>query len=131
MLEIIYLSYNQILEIHEKLIELFGGSNGVRDEHLVNSALERPKVSYMGEDLYPNIFFKASALGHSIILNHPFLDGNKRTGMVSMMVFLELNGFSLEVDQKDLVETAVKVATKKITVEEIALWLETHSEKVS
>ena len=73
--------------IHDEVIEETGGSPGIRDIHLLESAVARPQASFEGDDLYPDIFSKASALGHSIIRNHAFLDGNKRTGYMSMRLF--------------------------------------------
>ena len=86
--QITYLTFEQIIAIHEDLVEKYGGSHGVRNEGFVHSALNRPLASFDGQDLYTDLFIKAAGLGHSIILNHPFLDGNKRTGMVAMIIFL-------------------------------------------
>lgn len=129
-MSIIYLTLEQILLIHDEAIEQYGGSHGVRDLRLLESALMRPQTTFAGEDLYPSIYFKAAALMHSLIMNHPFIDGNKRTGTISTLVFLELNNFRLDVEQKELVGTALKVESKKWNIEELAEWLEKNSKKI-
>lgn len=82
-----YLSLEQVLVIHEKLIEKYGGSHGIRDHALLESAVVRPRTSAFGEEAYPTLFLKAAVLLHSIIKNHPFVDGNKRTGFGAMQKF--------------------------------------------
>ena len=79
-----YISIDEVVAIHFELINQFGGSQGMRDFGLLHSAVERSRASFGGEDLYPDIFSKAAALLHSLILNHPFIDGNKRTSYVSL-----------------------------------------------
>ena len=112
----IYLTLEQIIVIHEDQIVRYGGSSGLRDVSLLESAVFRSQSSFGGEDLYPTIFDKASALMHSLILNHPFIDGNKRTGTASMLVFLELNGYRLQVNKKPLVSAALEMESKKINI---------------
>jgi len=87
-----YLNRNQVIAIHNEVIEQTGGSKGIRDIRLLESAIARPQMTFVKKDLYPDIFSKTSALGHSIILNHPFVDGNKRTGYMVMRLFLNING---------------------------------------
>lgn len=126
----IYLTLEQIIVIHEDQIVRYGGSSGLRDVSLLESAVFRSQSSFGGEDLYPTIFDKASALMHSLILNHPFIDGNKRTGTASMLVFLELNGYRLQVNQKALVNAALDMESKKINVEKLATWLKKYAKKI-
>ncbi|MDO8461149.1 MAG: type II toxin-antitoxin system death-on-curing family toxin [bacterium] len=128
-MQIIYLTLEQVLLIHEDQIVRYGGSSGLRDVSLLESAIFRPQSSFGGEDLYLTIFDKASALMHSLILNHSFIDGNKRTGTASMLVFLELNEYRLHVSQKALIEIALKIESKKINMEELADWLKKNSKK--
>lgn len=123
--EIVYITLEEILVIHEDQIDRYGGSHGIRELHLLESAIFRPQTTFSGEDLYPTIFHKAAALLHSLVLNHPFVDGNKRTATVSLIVFLELNGFSLKIDNKKLVKIILSVSIKEKTVEELTKWLET------
>lgn len=127
---IIYLTLEQIIITHEDQIVRYGGSSGLRDISLLESAVFRPQSSFGGEDLYPTIFDKASALMHSLILNHPFIDGNKRAGTTSMLVFLELNGYRLQVTQKALVNTALGVESKKLNTEKLAAWLKKYTRKI-
>ena len=86
------LSKEQVLLLHTQLIEEFGGTDGVRDYNLLDSALETPFQSFAGEELYPTIQAKAARLGYGLIKNHTMLDGNKRIGAHAMLVFLALNG---------------------------------------
>lgn len=126
----IFITLEQVLAIHHDQIEKYGGTHGIRDLNLLESAVQRPQSSFMGEDLYPTVFDKAAALLHSILLNHPFLDANKRTSMVSASAFLHLNGFELNVDQKDFVDTALKIEAKIMDLEQISVWLKENSQKV-
>lgn len=127
---IIYLTLEQVFLIHEDQLVRYGGSSGLRDLALLESAIFRPQSSFDGEDLYPTLFHKAAALMISLILNHAFLDGNKRTGVASMLVFLELNGYKLKISQKALVNTALGVESKKINIEKLAAWLKRHSKRI-
>ena len=124
-----YLSVKDILLLHELQIEKFGGSHGLRDLGLLESAVARPQSSFGGEDLYPTIFLKAGALVHSLLMNHQFVDGNKRTAMFSVMTFLELNGYKFIAKHKEVVNTALWIENKKPTIEEISKWLKKHSRK--
>lgn len=124
-----YLTVKDILLLHELQIEKFGGSHGLRDLGLLESAVARPESSFDGVDLYPDIFLKGAALVQSLLMNHQFVDGNKRTAMFSVMTFLELNGYKFVAKQKDIVETALWIENKKPTIEEISKWLEKHSKK--
>lgn len=124
---ITYLSLEQILVIHQDQIDRYGGSHGIRELALLESVIYRPQTTFENEELYPSIFDKAAALIHSIIRNHPFLDGNKRTGITSGIAFLEINGFFLKVTQKQLIETVLKIASKEWNMEQISQWLRTNS----
>lgn len=130
MAKIIYLTLDELLAIHYEEVEKFGGSHGVRELNLLDSALHRPQSSFMGEDLYPSFFHKAAALMHSILLNHPFIDANKRTAIVSTAYFLHLNNYDIDAKQQELIEIALKVASKQMDLEQISQWLEVHSVKI-
>ena len=125
----IYLSLEEVIAIHEKMIEVGGGREGIRDFTLLHSAVERPKAFFGGKFLYPTIWLKAAALIHSLIKNHPFEDGNKRTGYFSTMWFLKKNGYNLSASSKNMVDFALSVDTKNLTLKEIAEWLRKHSKK--
>lgn len=129
--EIIYLTLDQILAIHYEQIEQFGGGHGVRDVGLLESALYRPQSAFGGEDLYSNVFDKAAVLGQSILLNHAFMDGNKRTAMESMFLFLDNNGITLKINEKEIITTALDIESKKMDVKNIANWLENHARSLA
>jgi death-on-curing protein len=74
-----YLTGEEVVVVHERVLARFGGAGGIRDWGLLDSAVQRPRGAFGGENLYPDLFAKAAALGHSLVLNHPFVDGNKRT----------------------------------------------------
>src|SRR6267142_168705 len=98
-----YLSIDEIISVHAKVIAQSGGILGLRDRGALESAVAQPEMTFGGDDLYPSIAEKAAALGHSLIQNHPFLDGNKRVGHAAMEVFLVLNGYEIRapVDEQE------------------------------
>lgn len=120
------LSKKQILMLHTQLIQQTGGSEGVRDYNLLDSALETPFQSFGGDELYPTIQAKAARLGYGLIKNHCMIDGNKRIGTHSMLVFLALNGIELKYMQKELYETILDVAAGKIEYEDLLQWVLNH-----
>lgn len=122
-----FLTAEQILFIHARLIDETGGSHGVRDLSMLLSAAGRPQATYGGRDLYPDIFDKASALMDSLIRNHPFLDGNKRTGVAAAVLFLRINGYQFDCPEAELVSFAIRVAESKHGSNEIAAWLKVHA----
>ena len=124
-----YLTVKDVLLLHNLAIDESGGSHGLRDLGLLESAVARPQASFGGEDLYPTIFVKAGALVHSLLRNHPFIDGNKRTSMYSAMTFLELNGYRFIAKQKEVVNFALKVENERLSAEKIAGWLKGHARK--
>ena len=125
-----YLSTIQILAIHDQLIKRFGGSHGVRDIGLLESAVGRPQASFDGKDLYESIFDKAAALLQSLLKNHPFVDGNKRTALTSAGIFLKMNGYKLVNDHDNEVDFAMHVDNQNLTIEKIADWLKKHAIKI-
>ena len=120
------LSKEQVLLLHSQLIEEFGGSDGVRDYNLLDSALENPFQSFAGEELYPTIQAKAARLGFGLIKNHPMLDGNKRLGAHAMLVFLAVNGIEMRYTQKELYETILSVAAGSLDYEGLLQWVLDH-----
>ena len=122
----LFLTLEQILTIHTDQIERYGGSHGLRDLGLLESSVYRPGSTFGGEELYPTIFDKAAALTHSLLLNHPFVDGNKRTAIASMILFLEINRQKFFFSEKEIIEFALWVENKKPTLEQIAGWIEKH-----
>ena len=120
------LSKEQILMLHAQLIQQTGGSDGVRDYNLLDSALETPFQSFGGEELYPTIQAKAVRLGYGLIKNHCMIDGNKRIGTHVMLVFLALNGIELSYAQKELYETILNVAAGNLEYEDLLQWVLEH-----
>ncbi|OGG12627.1 hypothetical protein A2875_05450 [Candidatus Gottesmanbacteria bacterium RIFCSPHIGHO2_01_FULL_46_14] len=124
-----YLSTEDVLLLHHLSIEKSGGSHGLRDLGLLDAAVHRPQATFSGLDLYPTIFNKAGALCHSLIKNHAFVDGNKRTSLLSAMTFLELNGCKFTCGQEELVSFGLKIDNENISAEGIASWLKSHSKE--
>ena len=124
-----HLSLEQILHIHGRMIEKYGGSPGIRDQGLLESAIMRPQTSAFGEDAYPTLSLKAAVLLHSLIKNHPFVDGNKRTGFGAMHLMLLTNGWDLTSETDEEVTIAIRVATGDYGYEQAALWIEENSRK--
>ena len=112
--------------MHEQLLAQTGGMPGVRDEGLLQSALEAPFQSFGGDDIYPSIQQKAARLGYGLIKNHPFLDGNKRIGTHVMLVFLCLNGIELDYTQKELEDIILSVAASEAGSDDLLRWLLQH-----
>ena len=125
-----YLTTEDILLLHYLSIQKSGGSHGLRDAGLLDAAVHRPQATFAGEDLYPTAFDKAGALCHSLIKNHAFVDGNKRTSLLSAMTFLELNGYRFECEQEELVTFGLKIDNENISYEGIAEWFKSHSRSV-
>ena len=122
------LTKKQILLLHNELISEFGGIAGIRDEGLLDSAINAPFQSFGGEELYPTLLEKAARLGYGIISNHPFFDGNKRTGTHVMLVFLNINGIYLNYDDIDLINTILSIASGNMTENQLLLWIQNHIE---
>jgi len=120
------LSIEQVLYLHEHIIDLAGGAQGVRDFALMHSALERPRATFGGEDLYPTILLKAAALMHSLVMNHCFLDGNKRTAWQVTKRFLNINGLELTYTQQEVIDFCLSVDNKGWEVSQIEQWLQAH-----
>ena len=124
----IKLSVEQVLAVHKIMIEKTGGSGGVRDEGLLESALNSPFQTFDGKDVYPSLLHKAPALCRGIISNHPFVDGNKRTGVHVMLIFLEINGAQLKYAQNDLIYLGLETASGKLDSVGVFNWLSEHCE---
>lgn len=122
----IVLSKQQILILHSQLISETGGSDGLRDVGLLESAINSPFQQFGNEDLYPTIQQKASRLCFGLVNNHPFIDGNKRIGAHVMLVFLALNGIELEYTQYELSSTILKLASNEISYQQLTRWIINH-----
>ena len=119
---IAYVSVEQMLKLHEALVREFGGASSVRDRGGLESAVARPAMTFGGDDLYVELSAKAAALMHSLVLNHPFIDGNERVGVAAAELFIELNGSVLEASDHELVTLTLALAEGKIAVEALAIW---------
>lgn len=129
-----YLEIDEVIAIHNEMIKLFGGRSDIHDFVLLHSAIERPKATFGGIDLYPTIFNKAAALIQSLILNHPFDDGNKRTAITTTARFLYINGYvlgkKLVLPKKKSIQFTLDIDSHKLSLEQIAKWFESHSTKL-
>jgi death on curing protein len=123
----VYLTAEQVLFVHYRLVSETGGEHGVRDLGLLESAVARPRATFDGQELYPDVFEKASALLESLIQNHPFVDGKKRTGITCAVLFLRQNGISFSAKNADLEKFTLRVAASKTGRSEITKWLKNHS----
>lgn len=124
-----FVTLEEVFTIHERMLKVGGGRQGVHDFALLHSAVERPKAQFGGKYLYTSNWLAAAALLHSLVKNHPFEDGNKRTAYFSTMRFLYKNGYLLKGEEEKVIEFMVDVDTKNTSVEEIARWLKQHSRK--
>jgi len=124
-----YLKVDEVLLIHERILDKSGGARGLRDWGLLDSAVQRPRATFEGSELYPNVFAKAAALGHSLTLNQPFVDGNKRTAWEAMKRFLGENDLLLRSSGSDIVDMILQIGDKRLDVREIAEWLKQRAEE--
>ena len=120
------LKKRQILLLHSVLIAESGGSDGVRDEGLLDSAVNTPFQTFSGQDLYPTVLEKAVRLGFGLIRNHPFIDGNKRIGTHAMLVFLNLNSITLSYEDDELISTILSVASGEMDADGLLKWIQQH-----
>lgn len=127
MKKVIYITPEQAIYYQQKIVKATGGHVGLRDLGLLESALARPQATFSGKDLYPTILNKAAALFHSLMFNHPFLDGNKRTTIGVTYEFLKQKGYLLQATNEELIEFPLHVENQHWTIEQIADWLEKHT----
>jgi death on curing protein len=125
----IYLTAEQVLFIHARLIAETGGSHGVRDLSMLLSAVSRPQASFDGHDLYPDLFSKAAALLDFLTRNHPFIDGNKRTGITAATLFLQMNGYRITTTNSELEKFTIEVTQAQQNVAEIAAWFQANTHR--
>ena len=123
----LYLTAEQVLFIHYRLVGETGGEHGVRDLGLLESAVARPQATFDQQELYPDLFEKAAAFMESLINNHPFVDGNQRTGIACAVLFLQQNGISFSAKNADLEKFTLRVASSKAGRSEITTWLKKYS----
>jgi death-on-curing protein len=124
---VIYLTLEQVLFLHMRLIDETGGAHGIRDLALLQSAVARPQATFRGQDLYAGVHAKAAALMHSLGQNHPMIDGNKRLGVSAAGLFLQRNGWRLSATNGQLEGFTLSVAQGGVDADQIAQWLTEHS----
>jgi death-on-curing protein len=120
---IVGLSAAQLFALHQALLQAFGGRRGLRDRGALEASLARPFATFDGEDLYPDIAAKAAALMHSLVSNHPFVDGNERVGVAAAELLLEVNGWALHAEDDALEDITLAVARGEVAAEALAIWL--------
>jgi death-on-curing protein len=118
-----YLTLSEVLELHRRVIEQSGGAAGVRDLAGVESAIVQPQMTFGGDELYPSLIDKAAAICFSLVMNHPFVDGNKRIGHAAMETFLVLNGHELTADVDDAESLFLKLAGGDVGRDELVGWV--------
>jgi death on curing protein len=119
-----FLTLIEVLELHRRIIEQSGGGLGIRDMGLLESAIAQPRMTFGGKDLYPSLLEKAAALGFSIIMNHPFVDGNKRTGHAATETFLVLNGMEINASVNEQERVVLAIAAGELGREAFVEWLQ-------
>ena len=125
-----YLTLAEVLDLHHRVIEMSGGGDGVRDLAGVESAVAQPQMTFAGDELYPTIESKATALCFSLVMNHPFVDGNKRIGHAAMETFLVMNGHELVADVDDAEKAILTLAAGELAREELLQWVTSHTNRL-
>lgn len=120
------LTVEYIIKAHSLLIAQTGGSDGIRDVALIDSAVNTPFHTFGGRYLYPSIEMKAAMLGFSLVKNHPFIDGNKRIGVLAMIMFLEINGYVLNYTDEELAVLGFSLADGSINYDMLLKWILAH-----
>lgn len=128
--EVVYLTAVQVLFIHARLLAETGGAPGVRDLGLLESAIARPRATFDGQDLYPDLYAKAATLMVGLVNNHPLIDGNKRVGVTAAALFLVRNGLQLRAYNEELEQVTLEVAQGRLTVDQTAGWFRRHTAPV-
>ncbi len=125
------LSIAEVLEIYQRVIQESGGLIGIRDFGALESSIAQPFVTFGGNELYPSLVEKAAALGYSIIQNHPFADGNKRTGHAAMAIFLAMNGYKISASVDEQVDIILSIASGNLHRDGFSKWLASHVQPLS
>ena len=122
----VFLTLDDILESHQNQIETYGGSHGIRDIGLLESAIAQPEASFGGQYLHADIFQMAAAYIYHLVMNHPFVDGNKRVGLEAALIFLEINNENLSASDEELVDLVLKTTAGQVGKREIAEFFRSH-----
>ncbi len=125
-----FLTLAEVLDLHRRVIEQSGGADGVRELGGVESAVAQPQMTFGGDELYPTIESKATALCFSLVMNHPFVDGNKRIGHAAMETFLVMNAYELMTDVDDAETLILNLAAGDVSREELLDWVTSHVQRL-
>lgn len=125
-----FVQKSDVLDIHERQIERYGGLDGIRDEGLLDSALAQPQATFFGELLHPTISAQAGAYLYHLAKNHPFLDGNKRTAFATMIAFLRINSYELNMTEDEAYNMVIQVAQGEMSKEELTSLVEQHIQQI-
>jgi len=123
---VVFLTLDDIIESHQNQIETYGGSHGIRDIGLLESAIAQPEASFGGQYLHADIFQMAAAYIYHLVMNHPFVDGNKRVGLEAALIFLEINNENLSASDEELVDLVLKTTAGQVGKREIADFFRSH-----
>jgi len=126
-----YLKLSEILELHRRIIASSGGADGIRDLGALKSAVAQPRMTFDGADLYASVQSKAAALCHSLVCNHPFVDGNKRIGHAAAETMLMLNGYQIVASVDEQEELFLSLAADMVSREDLAIWFESNSKAIN
>ncbi|WP_019505113.1 type II toxin-antitoxin system death-on-curing family toxin [Pleurocapsa sp. PCC 7319] len=121
-----YPSLMEVIELHRQIITQSGGTLGILDLNILQSTITKPRMSFAGKDFYPTLIDKAATLGFAIIVNHPFVDGNQRTGHAAMAIFLAINGVEINADVEEQVQKISAIASGKLKRDDFVTWVKTH-----
>ncbi len=122
----VFLTLDDIIESHQNQIDTYGGSHGIRDIGLLESAIAQPEASFGGQYLHADIFEMAAAYVYHLVMNHPFVDGNKRVGLEAALIFLEINNENLNASDEELVDLVLKTTAGQIGKRQIAEFFQSH-----
>lgn len=122
----LFLTLDDIIESHQNQIDTYGGSHGIRDIGLLESAIAQPEAGFGGQYLHADIFEMAAAYLYHLVMNHPFVDGNKRVGLEAALIFLEINNENLKASDQELVDLVLKTTAGQVGKREIAEFFRSH-----
>lgn len=122
----LFLTVEDILESHQNQIDTYGGSHGIRDMGLLESAIAQPEASFGGQYLHADVFEMAAAYLYHLVMNHPFVDGNKRVGLEAALIFLEINDATLDASDEELVNLVLKAIAGDLGKSNIAEFFRSH-----
>ncbi len=124
------LTVKQVIALHTQVVMRTGGSDGIRDMGLLESAVNAPFQSFGGYDVYPTIYDKAARLGFRLAQNHAFVDGNKRIAAHALLTFLELNDIEIDCTEAELISMFMSIAASEVTFDDLANWITNHAHNI-